>query len=52
MSLFSEIRTSMQKRAKYRATVRELESLDGTVARDLDIAPGDIRRIARQAVYG
>ncbi|MBV7392926.1 hypothetical protein [Mameliella sediminis] len=52
MSVFSEIRTNMKKRAQYRATVRELESLDAAVARDLDIAPSDIRRIARQAVYG
>lgn len=52
MSLITEIRTSMHKRAQFRATVRELESLDSSVARDLDIAPSDIRRIAREAVYG
>ncbi len=52
MSIFSEIRSNMSKRAHFRATVRELESLDASVARDLDIAPSDIRRIARQAVYG
>ncbi|MGP6085999.1 hypothetical protein [Antarctobacter jejuensis] len=52
MSIISEIRSTMNKRAHFRATVRELESLDPSVARDLDIAPADIRRIARQAVYG
>lgn len=52
MSLITDIRSSMQKRAQFRATVRELESLDAAVARDLDIAPSDIRRIAHHAVYG
>ncbi|MGP6085998.1 DUF1127 domain-containing protein [Antarctobacter jejuensis] len=52
MSFFSDIRTTLNKRAKYRTTVRELQSLDSAVARDLDIAPDDIRRIAHQAVYG
>lgn len=52
MSLISGLRSNLQKRAKYRATVRELESLDSAVARDLDIAPGDIHRIAHHAVYG
>ena len=52
MSLITDIRSRMHKRAQFRATVRELESLDAAAARDLDIAPQDIRRIARQAVYG
>ncbi|WP_417208387.1 hypothetical protein [Antarctobacter sp.] len=52
MSLFSDIRDRMNKHAQFRATVRELASLDSAVARDLDIAPSDIQRIARQAVYG
>ncbi len=52
MNFFSDIRTTLNKRAKYHATVRELQSLDNAVARDLDIAPHDIRHIARQAVYG
>tara|TARA_R100000750_G_scaffold50705_1_gene35648 strand:- start:3252 stop:3449 length:198 start_codon:yes stop_codon:yes gene_type:complete len=52
MTLFTDIRDRMNKHAKFRATVRELESLDAAVARDLDIAPTEIRRIARQAVYG
>ncbi|SMX35936.1 hypothetical protein [Maliponia aquimaris] len=52
MSLVTEIRSTLKKRAMYRATVRELQKLDGAVARDLDIAPSDVRRIARQAVYG
>lgn len=52
MSLITDIRTTMNKRAHYRATVRELESLDPAVARDLNIAPADIHRIAHKAVYG
>jgi len=52
MTFFNDLRTSMKKRAQFRATVRELEALDSAVARDLDIAPADIRRIARHAVYG
>ncbi|SNR97589.1 hypothetical protein [Antarctobacter heliothermus] len=52
MTLFSDIRIRMNKHAQFRATVRELESLDAVTARDLDIAPSEIRRIARQAVYG
>lgn len=52
MTFFSDIRTRMTKRAQFRATVRELESLDAVTARDLDIAPSDIHRIAHQAVYG
>lgn len=52
MSVFTELRSSMQKRAKYRATVRELSALDASVARDLNIAPSQIHRIAHEAVYG
>ncbi|WP_323769067.1 hypothetical protein [Antarctobacter sp.] len=52
MTLFTDIRDRMNKHAQFRATVRELESLDSAVARDLDIAPSEIRRIAHQAVYG
>lgn len=52
MSLVTEIRTTLKKRALYRATVRELQALDGATARDLAIAPSDIHRIAHKAVYG
>jgi uncharacterized protein YjiS (DUF1127 family) len=44
--------TRMRQHARFRRTLRELRAMGGTTRRDLDIAPGEIRRIARQAVYG
>lgn len=52
MTLFNDIRTTLKKRALYNATLRELRSIDQAIARDLDIAPADMPRIAHQAVYG
>ncbi|WP_169795925.1 hypothetical protein [Pseudoponticoccus marisrubri] len=52
MTLFDGLRTRMERRARYVRTVHELEALSHDTARDLNIAPGDARRIARQAVYG
>ncbi len=38
--------------SKYRRTVAEIAHLPLDVALDLDIYPGDARKIARRAVYG
>ena len=50
--LFSTLRDTIEKRARYRHTVAELRALPLDVALDLDIYPGDAERIAAQAVYG
>lgn len=52
MTLFSGLRTRVEQHARYRRTLHELETMPENTARDLDIAPSDVRRIARQAVYG
>lgn len=52
MTLIDSFRSRMERRARYRRTVYELEAMGAEVQRDLNIAPGDIRRIARHAVYG
>lgn len=44
--------SELQKRVAYNRTVRELSRLPIDVALDLDIYPGDIKSIARRAVYG
>lgn len=43
---------SLQKRMQYRRTVRELKNLPVDTALDLDIYPGDAKKIAHRAVYG
>ena len=50
--LFSSLRERIAKRAEYRRTLRELQSLPLDVALDLDIYRGDAEKIAAQAVYG
>lgn len=52
MSVFSELRIAMRKRAAYRRTRNEISKLPLETALDLDIYPGDAARLARQAVYG
>lgn len=52
MTFFTDLRRSMKQASDYRATVRALKTLDKSVARDLDIGPDDIRRVAYKAVYG
>ena len=42
----------LKKRRDYHRTVRELSRLPLDVALDLDIYPGDARKIAYHAVYG
>ena len=41
-----------QNAVTYRKTVAELKALSPATLLDLDIYSGDIRRIARDAVYG
>ena len=52
MSIVSNIRSRMAKRAEYRRTLEELTSMPEETARDLNIARADMPRIAYQAVYG
>lgn len=42
----------LQKRMQYHRTVRELQNLPTDTALDLDIYPGDAKKIAHRAVYG
>lgn len=51
MTLFDTLRSRMERRARYRRTVHALEAMGADVHRDLNIAPEDIHRIARHAVY-
>ena len=46
------VRAALARRRQYRATLKELSALPLDVALDLDLFPGDARRIARRAVYG
>lgn len=50
--LISKIRRRANQRAAYATTVRELEAMSIDTALDLDIYHGDIKKIARHAVYG
>lgn len=52
MSLLSQLRAAVQKRAAYRRTVFELRGISEAQAEDVAIYPGDAKRLARQAVYG
>ena len=44
--------TELKKHREYFRTVRELRRLPLDTALDVDIYPGDAKKIARQAVYG
>ena len=48
----TRLRTAMERRRRYSATVRAIETMPLDVALDLDIHRGDARRIAHRAVYG
>ena len=48
---FNTLREQMAKRATYRATVTELNSLSGSDLADLGIHRSSIRSIAYEAVY-
>ncbi|MGB7241320.1 MAG: hypothetical protein WBC93_04435 [Sulfitobacter sp.] len=43
---------SLHKRMQYHRTVRELKNLPVGTALDLDIYPGDAKKIAHRAVHG
>lgn len=46
------IANTLKKRAMYRRTVREIQSMPLNVALDLGIYRGDAEEIAHRAVYG
>ncbi len=50
--LIRTIRRRAKQRAAYATTVRELDAMSIETALDLDIYHGDIKQIARSAVYG
>lgn len=52
MTLFSTLRTAVQKRAAYTRTVYELQGISPRVAEDIGVFPAGAARIAREAVYG
>ncbi len=52
MTLLDTIRSYACKRAHYRRTRHEIETMPLEVAIDLDIDRADSYRIARSAVYG
>ncbi|TNC71410.1 hypothetical protein [Rubellimicrobium roseum] len=52
MSLITHLRSAMGKRAAYRRTLQELRGIPAHLADDLNIQPGDVERLAHQAVYG
>lgn len=52
MTLIENFKTRAHKAAQYRQTVHELKTLSRHEALDLNIYYGDIREIARKAVYG
>ncbi|MBP0483060.1 DUF1127 domain-containing protein [Sagittula salina] len=52
MTMISNLRSRMEKRAQYRRTLNELEALTEADMRDLNMCRADMPRIAYQAVYG
>ena len=52
MTLLSDLRTAVARRAAYRRTVAELRAIPERLWEDLSIYPGDEHRVAREAVYG
>lgn len=51
-TLVSNLRAAARNRVAYMRTVAELSQLSLDTRLDLDIYAGDVRRIARRAVYG
>ncbi|SPJ26225.1 hypothetical protein [Palleronia abyssalis] len=51
MAFYNSLKSAMAKRAEYRRTRREIESMPLDVALDLDIDRSQSARIARSAVY-
>lgn len=52
MTLISNLRTRVERRAAYNRTLRALRAMPLDTALDLDIDTAHADRIARQAVYG
>ncbi|EPX78495.1 hypothetical protein [Salipiger mucosus] len=52
MTMFSTLKTRIERRARYHRAVRELRSMPLDVALDLDLDRADAHRIAHRAVYG
>ena len=52
MNVIERLKTAARRRAAYNRTLYELETMPLDVAIDLDLYPGDFRKIAHRAVYG
>lgn len=52
ITILSTLKQRLARRSRYLRTVRSLRSMPLDVALDLDLYPGDAKRIASQAVYG
>lgn len=52
MSLITQIRSALSRHSAYRTTLHALRGIDGRLAEDTGIYPGDARHLARSAVYG
>ncbi len=52
MTVLSNLRAAVQKRAAYNRTKREIEEMPLEIARDLGISRSDAARLAAEAVYG
>jgi hypothetical protein len=52
MSVITNLKDAVAKRAMYRRTRDEIAQLPLDIALDLNIFPGDAERIAYEAVYG
>jgi uncharacterized protein YjiS (DUF1127 family) len=52
MTLFTNLRLAVQKRAAYRRTVYELQGISPRVAEDIGVFPAGAERIAHKAIYG
>lgn len=52
MTMISQLRTALAKRAAYNETRNAIRSMTLEVALDLDIYRPDANKIARAAVYG
>lgn len=52
MFIISELRAAVHKHRAYRRTVFELRGIPTSLAEDVNVYPGDEKRLARQAVYG
>jgi uncharacterized protein YjiS (DUF1127 family) len=50
--LFTSLQTAIRQRVEYNRTVSQLNQMPLDTALDLDIYRGDIKKIARKAVYG